>query len=189
MKLSLTKNLFKTLASVVFLTASSTALSQGVPGAAGGLSLSFSGMYLASETEQGGAGAAGSTLLTETELLYSDTWFNYGAILQFDSQGESQTDLEIAYKLEYEMKPFYVEAAHSFYVKRTYTDRSIAAQTGSGYRFGGGVRVPLAMFPTMFMQFSFKYRTQIISKQDDKPLDENISQTDMYPMFGLGMKL
>lgn len=189
MKMNVKNTILKTIAVVFMTTAGSLAYAQGAMPGAGGLSVAFSGMYLSSSTEQGGAGADGSTLLTETELMYSDTWFNYGALLQFDAQGSAQTDVEIAYKVEYEMAPFYVEAAYSLYVKRTFTDRSIAEQTGTGYRFGGGVRVPLTMFPSMFMQFSLKSRTQIIDEQDGKPLDENITQSDLYPAFGIGMKL
>ena len=153
------------------------------------LSISTSLMYLASSTEQGGSGAEGSTLLTETEVIYRDLWFNYGALLQYDSQGDSQKNTEIGYKLEYEIAPFYFEAAHAFYISRSYTDRSIASQTGNGYRFGMGVRVPLSAYPSIYMQFSFKHRVQVIEEQDDKPLEEEIVQKDSYPMMGIGFML
>ena len=99
MKMNVKNTILKTIAAAFIMTAGSIAYAQGAMPGSGGLSVAFSGMYLSSSTEQGGAGADGSTLLTETELMYSDTWFNYGALIQFDAQGSAQTDFELAYKL------------------------------------------------------------------------------------------
>lgn len=176
------------LLTVTFGFSFSKSYAQGLPGQ-GGLYASFSMMYLASSTTQGGKGSDGSTFLTETEIVNKTSWFNYGGFLQYDSQGSSQNDLEIGYKVEYEFLPFYVEAGSSLYVKRTFTDRSIASQEGTGYRFGLGVRVPLQSMAGFWMQFSYKQRTQQIETQDGKPLDEKITQTDTYPVFGVGYTL
>lgn len=159
-----------------------------VPGKGGSLSAGFGLMYLASSTDQGGKGSEGSTLLTETEIMNKGTWYNFGVLLQYDSQGESQKDFELAYKNELDLSPFFFEFSYSFIVQRTFTDRSIASQDGYGYRFGAGVRVPLS-FASMFMQFSYKQRTQVITEQDGAPLDQKIKQTDTYPIFGIGMNL
>ena len=178
-----------TLGTLFVGVSSKKAIAQGVPGQGGGLYFGFSMMYLASSTEQGGQGADGSTFLTETEVLSKGTWFNYGALLQYDSQGSSQSDTELGYKVELDLSPLYLEVGQSFLVQRSFTDRSIASQEGYGYRFGVGFRTPLAVLPGFYMQFSYKQRTQVIEEQDGKPLDEKIIQTDTYPVFGLGMTL
>ena len=165
------------------------AFAQGVPGQGSGLYLSVGMMYLASSTEQGGKGADGSTFLTETEILNKGNWFNYGAFFQFDSQGSSQNNTEIGYKVEFDLSPLYLEVGQSFFIENTFNDRSIASQQGDGYRFGLGFRTPLTVLPAIHIQFSYKQRTQILRSQDGKPLDQKIIQTDTYPVFGLGMTL
>ena len=176
------------LSSFLMFVMSNSAYGQG-PASKGGLYMSYGIMYLASSTSQGGKGAEGSTLLSEAELINKTSFINYGFLVQYDSQGSAQNDLEIAYKIEFEIAPFYIEAGSSLYVQRVFTDRSIANQEGTGYRFGVGVRVPLNSLPGFSMQFSYKQRTQKIEQQDGKPLSEDIEQVDTYPIFGLGYSL
>lgn len=176
-----------TTALFYFLPAVNQAKAQGLDD--GALRVSYSLMYLSSSTEQGGKGAEGSSFLSETEIIAKSTWFNYGAFLQYDSIGDAQGDLEIGYKLELEYEPFYFEYGQALYVQRSYNDRSIETQEGYGYRLGMGVRVPLDLIPGFYMQFSFKSKTQIIETQDGSKLDDKITHSITYPMFGLGMSL
>lgn len=160
-----------------------------------GTSFSTSAMGFANSTKQGGQGAQGSTILTETKLQYSGSWWGLGAFFQFDMQGEHEKDMAAGPKLELNWNPFFIEAGYAILMQRAYTDRSIAKQTGNGYFLGLGARFALGAAPAgpagsagFFLEFSYKHRVQNIRKQDSTTLGEPIVQTDDYPLFGLGFR-
>ncbi len=171
-----------------------TGYAQGSSGAAGpgGFHASAAAMVLTSSTKQGGQGPEGSTILTHSELMYSKSWWGFGIYFQYDKHGDSETDTGIGPKLELAYQPFYFELGYTFNVARSFTDRSIANQTGDGMLLGVGVRFALASgggkTGGMYFQASYKYRTQKLGKQDGVSLDEPIEQTDGYPVFGLGYR-
>ena len=153
-----------------------------------------SAMFFFNSTQQGGQGPSGSTLLTQTELIYSGRWWSLGAFYQYDKQGSAETDSGAGPKLELHWRAFYFEWGYMLLMKRAFTDRSIASQGGNGMVFGLGVRFPLkggggavsrgGKGP--YLQFNYKYRIQNINSQDGVDLDQGITQTDGYPTFGIG---
>lgn len=161
-----------------------------------GVHLSLSGMALTNSSQQGGAGPSGTTVLTHTDLIYNGKWWAIGAFGQFDKQGASETDLAAGPKMELHWSVFYLEGGWAAIMQRSFTDRSIAKQTGSAWVVGTGVRVALGGSPGgsaaagggFFMQFSYKYRVQFIEKQDSILLSDPIIQRDGYPLFGLGYR-
>lgn len=150
-----------------------------------GFLASVSVMALTNSTEQGGAGSSGSTILTETEVTYHGSFWGAGAYFQYDRQGKPETDTAAGPKLELYFDPFYVEAGYAAFMQRAFTDRSIANQRGKGHQLGLGLRSVLPG-SSLFFQFSYKYRTQTVEKQDDEALDEPLTQVDGYPLFGVG---
>jgi hypothetical protein len=105
---------------------------------------------------------------------------------QYDRQGDSETDLAVGPRLELTWDPFYFELGYAALMHRSFVDRSVAEQTGNGFLLGVGTRFALGTGGA-FMQFSYKYRTQTVTKQDDAGLDEPITQVDGYPLFGVGL--
>jgi hypothetical protein len=150
------------------------------------------GMALTNSSQQGGKGPSGSTLLTHTDLFYNWDWYAFGGFLQYDKQGASETDLNVGPKFDFNSGPFYMDVGYAVLAQRAYTDRSIAKQTGAGWLFGAGVRVPLGQSSSgingWFLQFSYKYRMLTIKKQDGALISQPITQKDGYPVFGLGMQ-
>jgi hypothetical protein len=163
-----------------------------------GVRLAVSGMALFNSSEQGGQGPSGSTILTQSDLIYSGRWWSLGGFFGFDKQGSNETDTSLGPKLELHYLGFYVESGWAPYMHRAFTDRSIAQQTGSAWLFGAGVRVPLASSRSAssrggggggpFLQFSYKYRIQNLDQQDGVKLSDTITQRDGYPLFGIGYK-
>lgn len=141
-------------------------------------------MMLASSTEQGGKGTEGSTLLSQTEYVYNFGWWSAGLFYQYDKQGEVQQDSAVGPKLELNWRVFYIELGYIAQMNRSYTDRSIAEETGDGLFIGFGVRFNIS--GSWFFQGMFKQRTQNIKEQDGILLDEPIKQTDTYPLAGIG---
>ena len=167
-----------------------TAVAQGGAGGSSsgrtGISIATGVMALFNSTSQGGQGAQGSTVLTQTDVSYHDNWWAAGVYIQYDKQGDSQTDYSAGPRLELAFDPFYVEVGYALQMNRYYIDRAVAEQSGGSTHFGLGVRTKLGA-SAWFLQSSYKYRTQKISTQDGKDLDEPITQTDGYPLFGIGV--
>lgn len=90
-------------------------------------------------------------------------------------------------------KPFYLDYFYGLQMNRAYQDRAIAEQTGKSSTLGLGVRFNLGAASAegsglkgVFLQFSYKMRSQMINKQDGQDLSEAIVQKDAYPLFGIG---
>ncbi len=152
-------------------------------------------MAMTNSTKQGGQGPEGSTLLTQSEVNYHFDWTGLGLFFQYDKQGSNETDTAFGPKIELHTGPFYLEGGYALSVKRAYTDRTIEAQTGSGWILGLGTRFMLGGGPGstgsgggIFLQFSYKYRIQSIREQDGVKLSEPITQKDGYPLFGIGFR-
>jgi hypothetical protein len=168
-------------------------LSSPAQAGARGLHLALGAMALTNSSEQGGEGPSGSTILTQTDFFYNWGSYGFGAFVQWDKQGANENDLSLGPKIELGAGPFYIEAGYAVMAQRSFTDRSIEKQTGKGWAFGIGVRVPLSgqggsaqAASGAFLQFSYKYRIQKIEKQDDAELADPITQKDGYPLFGIG---
>jgi hypothetical protein len=159
-----------------------------------GLHLSVTAMALSSSTHQGGEGPSGSSLLTHSDLIFNFPLVGIGFFLQFDKHGASQSDLGYGPKAEIHLGPFYTELAYTPVVKRTYTDRSIAGDSGTGWMVGLGVRFGATGGKKSgkggrkgwFFQAVYRYRNQHITKQDGATLGEAINQYDTYPTIGFG---
>lgn len=152
-------------------------------------------MALSNSTKQGGQGSEGSTFLSQTELSYHGSWWALGAFFQYDKQGKSEIDTASGPRFEVFWKPFYLDYSYGLQMNRSYQDRAIAEQTGKSSTLGLGVRFKLGAATSeatgsglkgIFLQFSYKMRTQMISKQDGQDLSEAIVQKDAYPLFGIG---
>jgi hypothetical protein len=155
-----------------------------------GLSLDVSAMALTNATKQGGRGAEGSTVLTQSDFDWHDGWYAAGVFVQYDKQGSAETDIAAGPRLEATFDPFFVELGYAVSMTRSFTDRAIADQKGKAYVLGLGARFGIAGGNDNdgpFLQFSYKYRVQTISSQDGKALDQSVTQTDGYPLFGLGL--
>lgn len=151
-------------------------------------------MALANSTSQGGQGTEGSTLLSQTDLSYHGSWWAVGAFFQYDKQGKSEIDTASGPRFEAFWKPFYVEYAYGLQMNRSFKDRAIAEQTGKSSTIGVGARFNLGASSAgtsglsgWFLQFSYKIRTQTITKQDGHDLSQPIVQKDTYPLMGLGV--
>lgn len=174
-----------------------------------GLHLSLTGMALTSAAQQGGDGPKGTSVLTHTDLVYNIKYVGLGLFLQYDLQGSAQKDFGYGPKLEIHFGPFYSEFGYTAQVKRTYTDRAIAQDTGTGWMVGLGVRFMAggggraatsqggvsqegevrrssAGVRGWFFQACYRYRSQHITRQDGLPIGETITQKDGYPTFGFG---
>lgn len=150
-------------------------------------------MAMANSTSQGGQGTEGSTLLSQTDVSYHGAWWAVGAFFQYDKQGKSEIDTASGPRFELFYKPFYFEYAYGLQMNRSFTDRAIAEQTGRSSTIGLGARFNLGSpagvsgLQGWFLQFVYKIRTQTVSKQDGRDLDQAIVQKDTYPLFGLGV--
>lgn len=151
-----------------------------------GISVATGVMALTNSTKQGGQGAEGSTILTQTDVTYNGTWWGAGAFFQYDQQGKNEKDTAAGLRLEAHLDPFYAELGYALMMNRSFTDRAIAEQTGKALTLGLGARFESST-PGIFYQFAYKLRTQTITEQDGEPLDEPITQTDGYPLFGIGV--
>lgn len=150
---------------------------------------SFTGIVLASSTQQGGEGPSGSTLLTNTEYVFGWRWLGLGLFTQYDMQGNAQKDSAYGPKLEIRAgSKFFFEYSYAASVKRAFTDRNIAEQTGDGSIIGAGFRFSIgkAAGKGVIFQATYKYRTFNIKKQDGIDLEQPIKQTDGYPAVGFG---
>lgn len=167
-------------------------------------SLSFAGspgyhfgagaMALSSSTQQGGAGPSGSTLLMQYEFFKNWTWFGAGLFVLSDKQGSAEQDLAYGPKIELHWDVFYLDFGYAISAKRTYTDRSIAEETGNGMYYGIGTRFSLGAAGGggatggWYFFANYKFREYTITKQDGVDLSEKIIQKDSYPIFGLGRR-
>lgn len=180
----------KGLLLVVIFTGSSLAAAQA-PGSGKQL-FSVSAMALSSSTKQGGTGPSGSTVLSQSEYVYSWQRFGAGFFFMYDLQGSTEKDNAYGPKLEAYLDPFYLEAGYAFSATRAYNDRTIAEQTGTGIYYGIGARFKLGAGQGpgggWFFQASYKMRTLTIEKQDGQKLDESIQQNDGYPQIGIGYR-
>jgi hypothetical protein len=150
-------------------------------------------MALSNSTHQGGQGTEGSTFLSQTDISYHGSWWALGAFFQYDKQGKSEIDTASGPRMEIFWKVFYLDYAYGIQMNRSYNDRAIAEQTGSSSTLGLGTRFNLTGSTTegsglkgVFLQFSYKIRTQTVKKQDSRDLSEPIIQKDGYPLFGIG---
>lgn len=163
-----------------------------------GMSLTTGVMALTNSTKQGGQGARGSTILTESQLMYMGSFWGLGGYFEYDRHGKNQVDTAAGPKLELGFYPLFIEGGYAAFLQRAYTDRSIANQRGSGFFGGAGMRFYIAgkganakgaAKSGLYVQFKYRYRTQQIKKQDGVALDERLTQVDGYPLFGLGFEL
>lgn len=153
-----------------------------------GMNISATTLALTSSTKQGGQGPGGSTLLTHFDMVYNWSWYGIGLSYSLDLQGSAEKDHVLSPKIEFHMDEFYLESGFSVMVQRSFTDRSIASQTGNGWYVGLGVRFGLESPDTgWFFQASYKLRTLNISKQDGVALSEAITIVDGFPLVGLGL--
>lgn len=166
-----------------------------------GIHFSLGGMAFMNSTQQGGQGPQGSTILSQAELLYLGPWWGIGMFTQLDRQGSNELDLLLGPKIELHWGPFYIEGGYAALLQRTFTDRTIARQSGVGWITGIGTRFSLGGGGgggsyasggggggNFFLQFSYKYRIQQIYHQDGVPLSQPIIQMDAYPLFGIGYR-
>jgi hypothetical protein len=157
-----------------------------------GFLASVSGMFLFNSATQGGQGPQGSTVLTQTDLIYHGNWWGIGGFFLYDMQGSTQTDTAVGPKIELHAGVFYLEFGYAPMMTRAFTDRTIARQTGYAMMGGLGVRFHLGMggssgsYKGFFLQSIYKYRMQVIQKQDGVDLTQPIQQVDGYPLFGVG---
>ncbi len=170
----------------------SMALASSASAGEQGLHLAMGVMALTNSTEQGGQGPKGSTILTQTELVYHGPWWGLGGYFQYDMQGSNEKDTAVGPKGELHFGPFYFQGGYSLLMQKAFTDRSIAKQTGKGWVFGVGARFKLGASSGStasgpFLQFTYVYRIQNVEKQDGVVLSEPISQKDGYPLFGIGI--
>ncbi len=145
-------------------------------------------MVLNSETQQGGVGPSGSTVLTQIDFLKTYKMMGYGIVFNYDKHGKNEIDSSYGIKLEFHLDKFYFEAAYLLSAKRAYTDRSIAEESGDGLLYGFGARFPIGRGGDKgpFFHASYKIKNQNLKKQDGVDLSEPIKQTDGYPVFGFG---
>lgn len=152
-------------------------------------------MALSSSTQQGGAGPSGSTLLMQYEFFHNWSWFGAGLFVLSDKQGSAEQDLAYGPKIELHWDVFYLDVGYALSAKRTYTDRSIAEETGTGMYYGIGTRFNLGaagggggVGGGWYFFANYKFREYTIIKQDGVELSEKIIQKDSYPIFGLGRR-
>src|SRR5690606_12707558 len=110
-----------------------------------GLAIAIGGMAFTNSVQQGGQGPQGSTVLTQADLVYHWEWFGIGSFFQYDLQGSSETDLTAGPKFEIHTGVFYLEGGWAPFMRKAYTDRSVAQQTGYGWLGGIGARFPMGM--------------------------------------------
>jgi len=151
-------------------------------------------MAFTNSLEQGDAGPEGSTILTQAEVVKQFGWFGLGLFSQFDLQGSSETDFSVGPKIEVNRGPFYIEGGYMAMLTRSFTDRSVAEQSGFGWLVGVGARFSLGGGRGrrgggggMFLQFSYKFRIQHIKQNDGVDIPQSIIQKDGYPLFGVGL--
>lgn len=146
-------------------------------------------MALNSSTTQGGAGPSGSSVLTQSELVFGYDHFGYGLVFDYDLHGSNEKDSAYGIKVETYLSNFYFELGYLLSAKRAYTDRSIAEETGRGLVFGLGARFSLSKSGGggPFFHASYKIKSQTLKKQDGVDLSEAITQQDGYPVFGFGV--
>ena len=151
--------------------------------------ISVGAMILNSSTTQGGAGPSGSTVLTQSEFVWAYDRVGFGALFDYDLHGSNEKDSAYGIKVEAYLSRFYFEVGYLLSAKRTYTDRAIAAETGTGLIYGFGARFPLSGkggSSGAFFHASYKIKTQTLNKQDGVEISEPITQKDGYPLFGFG---
>jgi len=146
-------------------------------------------LYLSNSTTQGGTGAKGYSLITEGEILYSSPYLASGAFFNYEHQGQYERDSSFGYKMQLGYGGAYFEYGYAFLATRAFTDRSIAQQRGTASQWGFGLRVTSALFPRILFQLNIKTRTQVLTKQDGKTLDEGIIQTNTFPLLGVAIKI
>lgn len=154
-----------------------------------GWNASASAMGLSNSQDQGGLGPSGSTLLTQIDAFYNLPWVGFGLFAQLDRQGSSETDFGLGPKMEIHYGPFFLEAAYAIALNQSFTDRSIAKQSGKGAFYGAGIRLnilTLANRNNIFIQAAYKFRTVSITEQDSSKISEPITQNDTYPLIGAG---
>ena len=146
-------------------------------------------MVLNSSTTQGGAGPSGSSVLTRSEFVWAYNRIGFGAIFDYDLHGSNEKDSAYGIKVEAYLSKFYFEVGYLISAKRAYTDRAVAAETGTGLVYGLGARFPLSGKEGRgpFFHASYKFKNQTFNKQDGVDISEPIKQTDGYPVFGFGM--
>lgn len=151
--------------------------------------LSTGVMILNSSTTQGGTGPSGSSILTRTEFVWAYNRVGFGPIFDYDLHGSNEKDSAYGVKIETYLGKFFFEIGYLISAKRAYTDRAIAAETGTGFVYGLGARFPLSgnNGNGPFFHASYKFKTQTLKKQDGVDLTEPITQTDGYPVFGFGV--
>ena len=149
-------------------------------------------MFLTNSTQQGGQGPSGSTLLTHSSLYRDFTWWGLGTFFGYDKQGTAETDTTLGPMAHMFFGPFYFELGYALMLNQGFTDRTVANRKGSALYYGAGVRVGLGSAGSsggkgFFLDFSYKLRTQWVKEQDGVILSEKITQSDGFPIFGLGL--
>ena len=129
-----------------------------------GVSASVGLMAMSNATKQGGQGTEGSTVLSQTNITWHGSWWGLGLFAQRDNQGKSEVDTAYGPRLELTWNPFYLEYAYAMNLNRSFTDRAIAEQEGTGSMLAIGTRFGLGTAKStpgvggiqgLFLQFTY----------------------------------
>ena len=173
------------LSFIFFISVNSYAQKSSSSGGKAKKIISVGIMIISSNTTQGGTGPSGSTVLTQSEFVWAFNHVGIGAMFEYDLHGSNEKDSAYGIKAEAYLSNFYLELGYLISAKRAYTDRAIAAETGTGLIYGFGARFPIST-KGAFFHASYKFKTQTLNKQDGVDISEPITQRDGYPLFGFG---
>ncbi|MBL7715491.1 MAG: hypothetical protein JNL01_08465 [Bdellovibrionales bacterium] len=144
---------------------------------------------LLNSKKQGSNAPSGSSILTQANIFYNFPWVGYGVFVMYEWQGSVETAYSAGPKMELHYGPFFVDAGYAMLMRKNYSDRSIASDSGRGAYLGVGLRYHLAKNvdePGVYLQITFRRRTLSTTTRDGITLSEPITQNDTYPLFSMG---
>jgi hypothetical protein len=131
----------------------------------------------------------GSATFTRFDLQWNNLayWSGIGLFYEQDSFGEAQKDQITGLILELVTGSFFFKIMPGA-IEQTFTGRSFAKRAGSYLAFEGGIRGNF-YGGWMFYEVALHRRTQTISQEDGRDMQEKFSKTETMPMLGGGFTL
>lgn len=146
------------------------------------------GIFFSKNVEQNGKAMPGGAdlLMTQMSIQYNAPalYSGVGLIYQMDKIGRTQADMTAGLKLELFFLEYYVDFSYGL-TSQKFVDHLIKTRSGAQTQFGFGRRSSIQS-GRMFFDFSLKYRTTTLTREDGSGLNTPVIQTELSPFLGLG---
>ena len=131
----------------------------------------------------------GSAVLTRFDMQYNfDGWFSgIGAFYESDTYGGIQTDTILGAVIELYIGNLFAKMLVGS-IEQQFQERSYSVRNGSFTAYEFGIRASL-IGQWAFYEIALHQRTKSIEREDDRDMASPYSDTQAFPVLGIGVSL